>query len=123
MNKKLLLIPIAVIIIIAAPFLAFYFRAGQGAIGSEIWNGTINVTGDAYVRPWATLTIMPGTTIYISPLDKAPKFSTEVLPDGFNDNDPTRLKEYDETHISISGKIIALGTKEKPIIFTSAATC
>jgi parallel beta-helix repeat protein len=57
----------------------------------------------------------------LSPFDNAPFPSTEILPDGYNDNDPTRLKEYEDTHITISGKIIALGTKEKPIIFTSAS--
>ncbi len=130
MNKKLLATSIVIIIIL---LLAFYFFKGNslpknvqdkirsGFIGNEIWSGTINVTGDLFVYPPATLTIKPGTTVYVSPTDNAPKFSIEVLPDGFNDIDPTRLKAYDETHITINGKIIALGTKERPIIFTSAA--
>lgn len=127
-NKKFLLIPIVIIVIL---LVAFYFfgkvpenvqdKTRSGFIGNEIWSGTINVMGDLIVHPWATLTIKPGTTIYVNPIDNAPKFSTEVLPDGFNDNDPTRLKEYEDTHITISGKIIALGTKDKPIIFTSAS--
>ena len=118
MNKKLLIIPIIIVILLVA---IIFFIKKPGFIGNEIWSGTINVTKDLTVHPWATLTIEPGTTIYISPVYNSPKFSTEVLPDGFNDDDPTRLKEYDGTHITITGKIIALGTKEKPIIFTSAA--
>jgi parallel beta-helix repeat protein len=81
----------------------------------------VNVTGDVFVLPGATLTITPGTIIRVSPVDRASAPGFEVLADGFNDDDPTRLKEYDETHVSITGKIIALGTKENPIVFTSAA--
>jgi len=127
-NKKFLLILIVIIVVL---LVAFYFfgkvsknvqdKTRSGFIGNEIWSGTINVTGDLIVHPWATLTIKPGTTIYVNPVDNAPKFSTEVLPDGFNNRDPTRLKEYEDIHITISGKIIALGTKEKPILFTSSS--
>ena len=124
----ILLIFVVIIIILFAGFSIFakipkkvHDTTKSGFIGTETWSGTINVTGDLVVHPWATLTIKPGTVIFISPVDNSPKFSTEVLPDGFNDLDPTRLEEYDETHITISGKIIALGTKDKTIIFTSAA--
>jgi len=117
-NKKLLAITVIFIIVV---LLAGYRANAPRSIGSEVWSGTVNVTGDLYVQPWATLTIEPGTVVRVSPSDDEPGFSTEILPDGFNDNDPTRLKEYDETHITISGKIIALGTKESPIIFTSAS--
>lgn len=120
-HKKLLLIPVVIAIILMVAHWAI-----PGTIGNETWSGTVNVTSDATVRRGATLTIEPGTIIRVSPADNSQGFdtgfpSTEVLPDGFNDNDTTRLKEYDKTRISISGKIIALGTKEKPIIFTSAA--
>lgn len=113
MNKKVLAILILVITIIAFLLAGYYLHQAP-----RHWSGTINVTGDLTA---STLTIEPGTIIYVSSFDDAPFVSTEVLPDGFNDNDPTRLKEYDKTHITISGKIIALGTEEKPIIFTSAS--
>jgi parallel beta-helix repeat protein len=120
MNKKLLTILVIIVIIVIILFVLF-FATLTGFAGNETWSGVINVTGDIIVSPWATLTIEPGTIIYISPFDKSPKFSGEVLPDGFNDLDPTRLSKYEDAHITIHGKIIALGTKEKPIVFTSAS--
>lgn len=118
MEKKILLLALLVTIFIAG---CVQDTTKSGHIRSETWSGTINVTGDLFVDLASTLTIEPGTIIYVNTFDSAPEFSREVLPDGFNDDDPTRLEEYDETHITIYGKIIALGTEENPIIFTSAS--
>ncbi|EKD26309.1 MAG: hypothetical protein ACD_79C01266G0001, partial [uncultured bacterium] len=71
---------------------------------NETWNGTINLLGDVTVPPGLTLTILPGTRI--------------VFPDrkdiifGGNNNSKTELL--------IQGSIIAEGTSDNPVIFSSS---
>lgn len=78
--------------------------------------------GDTLFAPWVTLTIDPGTKIIF---DKKPdisgtdwtKFADAYIKDH---NDPTGHEGYSQSHFDLSAKIIAIGTKDKPIIFTSA---
>lgn len=87
--------------------------------GDQIWSGEILVTGDVGIG--GTLTILPGTIIKFKVSDDT-NHGEEVPADGYNDLDPTRLREYDQTHSSIyAGKIIASGTPDNKIVFTSAA--
>jgi len=69
---------------------------------NETWSGTIHVTGDIWVDENATITIVPGTTVLIS---------------AGKDNQ----KEYARSHIEINGRIIAVGTPDEMIVFTSDA--
>lgn len=93
--------------------------------GHTVWEGNITVTGDVIVAPSSTLEIKPGTIIrFTSNKDSNPsKYDIEVEADGFNDEDPSRLKSYADSHIAVfvAGSLIAKGTKENPIIFTSDA--
>ncbi len=86
----------------------------------QIWNGEITITGDVYIRQ--ALTIRPGTTIKFLVQDDRAR-GTEIMADGFNNDDPTRLESYATSHSSleIGGNLTARGTKEQPITFTSAA--
>jgi len=67
-----------------------------------VWKGDITVDGVVRVTPGATLTIKPGTRVAFKPLDKN--------KDGIG-----------EREIVVLGKLSAKGTKEQPIIFTSAS--
>jgi parallel beta-helix repeat protein len=75
-----------------------------------LWSGDILVTGDVHVPVGITLTIAPGTKIRFTKIDPA---SDRNL---FGINSPY----YPQTEIIITGRLIAQGTPDKPILFTSA---
>jgi hypothetical protein len=75
-----------------------------------IWSGTILIDGDVYVPPGVTLTILPGTMIKFKRIDEK---SEKNLFD-------TDSPYYPQAEIIVRGRIIAQGTKDKPIVFTSA---
>ena len=86
----------------------------------EIWSGTIHVTGDIEAESWVTLTILPGTTVYIAAnSDDTNKGREETS--AFEHEDPIRKEEYAKNHIEINAKIIARGTPDNKILFTSDA--
>src|SRR3989344_2723069 len=91
---------------------------------SQKWSGTIKIDGDVIFPPLFTLTILPGTKIYFDKLSGINISDTEwgIHADDFikEKNDPTGRKGYKEAHFGIYGKIIAVGTKEMPIVFTSS---
>ncbi|MSU74996.1 MAG: right-handed parallel beta-helix repeat-containing protein [Candidatus Magasanikbacteria bacterium] len=89
---------------------------------SEIWGGTIHITGDTYFAPWAPLTIEPGTKILFEKNPNAPNTPWTKYADDFitKHNDPTGHTGYNKSHFEIYGRILAIGTAVQPIIFTSA---
>ncbi|OGI19259.1 MAG: hypothetical protein A3J06_03865 [Candidatus Moranbacteria bacterium RIFCSPLOWO2_02_FULL_48_19] len=127
--KKILYISVIIAVTIVGIVVYKYFSTTQKSntsvsgwfIGNQIWNGDIYVTGDVEIL--GNLTVLPGATIKFSVGDDRHK-GDEVPTDGFNDKDPTRLKSYTTTHSSlfVLKKFIAKGTKDRPIIFTSAAS-
>lgn len=74
------------------------------------WSGEIEVTGDVYIPPGVTLTILPGTTVKFKRIDKQ---SGRNL---FGDDTPY----FPQAELIIRGKLIAQGTRDNIIIFTSA---
>ncbi len=118
-----------VTLFLAAGFLTFKFfstekisnakRSGM-YIGNQVWIGEITITGDTEIL--GNLTVLPGTIVKFVVGDDQ-KRGDEVEKDGFNDNDPTRLKSYTTTHASlfVLRKLISQGTADKKIIFTSNA--
>ncbi len=74
----------------------------------KTWSGTIRVTGDVYVPPGRTLTILPGTVIRF-----AVRSDSVNHPSGFN-NCPAPKAE-----LIVEGTLNAHGTKNNPILFTS----
>lgn len=100
-----------------------YNRILSGTIFfDQRWEGTILIEGDLFIPPHVDINIKPGTVIEIAETDKTPSdFDIEIGPDGFNDNDNSRLKSWKDKHVSIfaAGRLIANGTNERPIIFTS----
>jgi hypothetical protein len=69
--------------------------------GEMVWQGEITVKGVVAVKRGATLTVRPGTTVKFAKLDR----------DG---------NEVGDGEIMVEGRLIAKGTKDKPIRFASA---
>lgn len=84
-------------------------RRGHGfsLIISEdtMWSGKVDVDGVVLVRKGATLSIAPGTTVSFSDM----KIKTEDEHGGFSGSG-----------IKVEGRVVARGTDEDPITFTSA---
>jgi hypothetical protein len=96
----------------AAVFLALFASSGALAgegdhhiaatiTGEATWEGTITLTGTTVVKKGATLTILPGTVVRF--------VRTDADGDGIGDGE-----------LVVEGKILARGTKQAPIRFTSA---
>ncbi len=88
--------------------------------GNQEWSETITITGDTIII--GNLTVQPGTKVQFAVSDDRHS-GDEIGPDGYNDNDPTRLKSWTTTHsnLVVLRKIIAQGTAQQRILFTSAA--
>lgn len=93
-------------------------------VRSQTWSGTVTVAGDVYFAPWATLTVTPGTTVRFEKqtgVDIEATGWTEGADAYIKDNrDPTGREGYKASHFRVHGKILAIGTAEAPISFTSA---
>lgn len=89
---------------------------------TQHWSGTIHVVDDVNVVPWKKLVIEPGTKILFEKNEEIPNTDWTKFADAYikDHNDPTGRKGYGESHFHIFGKIIAVGTKAEPIVFTSA---
>jgi len=86
----------------------------------ETWQDVIRVSGDVEVQGGVTLTIEPGTVIFVSALSDDQKAGRTEDQDLYNPKKPP----WDGTSrvtIEINGSLIACGTAEQPIIFTSDA--
>lgn len=74
------------------------------------WQGTVQINGDIDVPPGVTLTVLPGTTVKFKRIDEK---SDQNM---YGVNSPY----YPQAEIIVRGRLIARGTKEKTIVFTSA---
>ena len=70
--------------------------------GEATWSGEVRITGVTVVKKGAKLTILPGTRVVFMPLDR--------------DGD-----DIGDSELLIEGSLIAKGTAEAPILFTSGA--
>jgi parallel beta-helix repeat protein len=93
---------------------------------NETWQGEIHITGDIQMENGATLTILPGTTVYL-----ASNSDDRHMGVGFDDeytrsnNDPVRLASWDQNAILLDGRngiIQAIGTSDQPITFRPEGT-
>ncbi|HJV34017.1 right-handed parallel beta-helix repeat-containing protein [Geomonas sp.] len=74
------------------------------------WSGEIEVSGDVFVPPGVTLTVAPGTRVVFKKIDGT---SDQNM---FGTDNPY----YAQAEIVVRGKLIAKGTAQQPIVFTSA---
>lgn len=129
MNGKKILFVVGIIVAVAVGLAAIKFfstteksdaKLSGIYLGSQIWSGEIVLTGDTLI--FGDLTVKPDTKIKFEVGDDRGS-GDEVPADGFNDKDPTRLKSYGITHTNlfIFKKLLAEGTPDRQILFTSAA--
>lgn len=111
------------LLISALPAAEISDRSMEGLqLRSQVWSGTITLKEDVHIMPWATLTIKPGTKILFKKKKEMEGTDWTQYADTFikDHNDPTGKEGYNQAHYELWGKINAIGTKEAPIIFTSA---
>jgi len=74
----------------------------------KTWSGTIRVTGDVYIPPGRTLTILPGTVVRFA-----------VRSDSVNHLRGENNCPAPKAELIVEGTLNAQGTEGKPILFTS----
>jgi len=89
---------------------------------SQIWEGTIHIRGTTRFVPGTRLTIKPGTSVLFHQGPKTNCREWARNADAFirDHGDPTGKACYENNHYRLAGEIIANGTEDRPIIFTSA---
>ena len=90
---------------------------------NESWEGVIKITGDLSIQQGITLTIKPGTIVFVSARSDDQRGGNPAPKDYYNPRDPVADENYvkNRVEIYIYGSLIARGTKEQPIIITSDA--
>jgi parallel beta-helix repeat protein len=78
--------------------------------GDTTWHGDVLIKGDVEIARGVTLTVMPGTVVRFAKIEE---------------NGPANLsmdktKNFTRAELIVNGRILAQGTKEKMIVFTSA---
>lgn len=79
-----------------------------------VWSGRINITGDVMVKEGATLTVMPGTVVRFDTIE--PKLDKDGGRNMLGLDSPY----FPGAEIIIRGRLVAVGTADNPITFTSA---
>jgi parallel beta-helix repeat protein len=88
----------------------------------ERWQGTIDVIGDITVATGSTLTIDPGTIVrFAAGSDDQHKGSTTPISDPNFPHDPAIASSTICSINIYGGALYAIGTPDKPIVFTSSA--
>ena len=86
----------------ASPAFAELRLVGENTIWQDtVWSGEVLIDGVVTVAPGVTLELRPGTTVRFTRLD--------------SNND-----QIGEHELFVQGRLLALGTVEQPIVFTSA---
>ena len=73
------------------------------------WSGNVLVNGDILVPPGVTLTIVPGTVVKFKKIGPGSDRNLFGLDSPY----------YPQAEIIVTGRLLAKGTQEQPIIFTS----
>lgn len=91
---------------------------------NENWEGAIRITGDLSIQQGVTITIKPGTIVFVSARSDDQHTGNPAPKDNYNPKDPVKDENYVRNRVEIfnHGSLIARGTKEQPIIITSDAS-
>jgi len=84
-----------------APAAAESLVVRGGVAADSVWSGAVTIVGQVVVKKGVTLTILPGTTVRFAWLDED--------GNGIGDGE-----------LNVEGRLVARGTREQPITFTSA---
>ncbi len=76
-----------------------------------LWQGQVLIKGDVEVAPGATLTIMPGTVVRFA----------RIEPNGPGKLTTDRTAHFPRAELIVKGRLLAQGTPDARIVFTSAA--
>ncbi len=102
----------AVFLLLLHPAYGDQLVVNKGKIAKDTtWQGEILIKGDVEVVKGATLTILPGTVVRF---EKIKEFGPQKL---FTD----KAHHFSRSELFVTGKLIAKGTADKKISFTSAA--
>lgn len=74
------------------------------------WQGIVQINGDIEVPPGITLTVLPGTTIKFKRIDEKSDQNMYGIDSPY----------YPQAELIVQGKLIARGTQEQTIVFTSS---
>ena len=90
---------------------------------SETWSGDITISGDLLIGENCTLTIEPGTTVTFTANSDSTNhgFTTPITDDPFPNDPATKPSEFSGIELW-GGTLVAVGTADNPITFTSDAT-
>jgi hypothetical protein len=86
----------------------------------ETWSGAVHITGDVEVLPEATVTVEPGTVVFMAARSDDQHSGVSAPLDLINPKD----EPFDATQrveLWIHGGLVVQGTREQPVIFTSDA--
>lgn len=110
-RRGLILAALIILIAVSAQRWRAIREVGKETLTSDTtWHGDIVVTGDVCVPPGITLTIAPGTKVRFRKID------AESDRNLFGADSPY----YPQAEIIVTGKLIARGTPDRPILFSSA---
>ncbi|WP_223905659.1 NosD domain-containing protein [Geobacter sp. AOG1] len=110
-RQMLLAVVTVVLITLSGECRAAMREIGMATITKDTtWEGDIVITGDVHVPVGSTLTIAPGTTVRFK----------KIAPVGDRNLFGVESPYYPQAEIIVTGRLIAKGTAEKPILFTSA---
>ncbi|MDY6987468.1 MAG: NosD domain-containing protein [Thermodesulfobacteriota bacterium] len=83
----------------------------KGVISSDTtWQNEVIIRGDVEIAEGATLVVMPGTVV---------KFA-KIEENGPANLDMDKTKNFTRAELIINGRILAQGTKDEVVVFTSA---
>ena len=83
----------------------------KGVIRSDTtWQNEVIVQGDVEIAEGATLVIMPGTVVKFAKIEENGPANLEM----------DKTKNFTRAELIINGRILAQGTKDKVVVFTSA---
>ncbi|MCD6412842.1 MAG: right-handed parallel beta-helix repeat-containing protein [Elusimicrobia bacterium] len=108
---------IASILFLSVALISCSKRFSGSISKNTVWKSHVKLTGDVVVEKRATLKILPGTKIsYSRKPNRQIRYIREEAGGTFN------ILQNDRIEILVEGKLFAIGTAQKPIIFEERDT-